>query len=156
MGHSTRGRPRTFAHGVLAAAAICAGFGAPLGTAARAAAALAPRQAAAGGTVLDGVYTPEQAARGERVFGEACAACHEADEFAAARFRLAWVGRTAGDLFDAIATLMPEGDPGSLRPAEYAAIVAYLLQVNGYPAGAAPLPADLPALRAVEIVEGRP
>ena len=48
---------------------------------------------------------------------------------------------------------MPEGDPGSLSPAQYASVVAYLLQLNGYPAGEAALPTALSALRAMEIVE---
>ena len=36
---------------------------------------------------------------------------------------------------------------------EYAAVVAYLLQLNGYPAGETPLPTNLSALQAIEIVE---
>ncbi len=106
-----------------------------------------------GGSVLDGVFTPAQASGGERTFNRVCAACHDTTEFSGGRFRLSWVGRTVGDLFDSISTLMPEGDPGSLSPGEYASLVAYLLQVNGYPAGEMPLPAELPALRLMEIVE---
>jgi hypothetical protein len=34
---------------------------------------------------------------------------------------------------------MPLGNPGSLKPAEYLEITAYLLQRNKYPAGPAPL-----------------
>lgn len=106
-----------------------------------------------GGSVLDGVFTQAQASRGEATFRRVCAACHDTGEFSGGRFRLSWVGRSAGDLFDTIATLMPEGDPGSLTPAQYAALVAYLLQLNGYPAGEAALPASLSALRALEIVD---
>ena len=116
----------------------------------------APRGVAGGqpgGSVLDGVFTPAQASRGEATFRRVCAACHDTGEFSGGRFRLSWVGRSAGDLFDTIATLMPEGDPGSLTPAQYAALVAYLLQLNGYPAGEAALPASLSALRALEIVD---
>ena len=106
-----------------------------------------------GGSLLAGVFTPAQASGGERTFNRVCAACHDTTEFSGGRFRLSWVGRTVGDLFDSISTLMPEGDPGSLSPGEYASLVAYLLQVNGYPAGEMPLPAELPALRLMEIVE---
>ena len=106
-----------------------------------------------GGSVLDGVFTPAQASRGAATFRQVCSACHDTGEFSGGRFRLTWVGQTAGDLFDSISTLMPEGDPGSLNPAEYAAVVAYLLQLNGYPAGEAPLPANLSALQGMEIVE---
>ncbi len=105
-----------------------------------------------GGSVLDGVFTQAQASRGEQTFRQVCSACHDTGEFSGGRFRLTWVGRSAGDLFDTISTLMPEGDPGSLSPAQYAAVVAYLLQINGYPAGEATLPTSLSALRAMEIV----
>jgi len=104
-------------------------------------------------SVAEGVFSAAQASRGEQTFRQVCAACHDTGEFSGGRFRLTWVGQTAGDLFDTIATLMPEGDPGSLRPAEYAAVVAYLLQLNGYPAGEADLPASMQDLRGMEIVE---
>ena len=74
-------------------------------------------QGAAGGSVLDGVFTPAQASGGERTFNRVCAACHDTTEFSGGRFRLSWVGRTVGDLFDSISTLMPEGDPGASVPA---------------------------------------
>jgi mono/diheme cytochrome c family protein len=109
--------------------------------------------AAAPQAVLEGVFTVAQAARGERIFDEVCAGCHDSGEFSGARFRLGWVDRTVGELFDIISTLMPEGDPGSLSPGEYAALVAYLLQLNGYPAGETPLPANLSRLQELEIVE---
>ena len=128
-----------------------AGFGAAAVASAAAVAGGATRQA--GGTVLDGVFTTAQVARGERTFRDVCAACHDTAEFSGGRFRITWVGLSAGDLFDTISTLMPEGDPGSLRPAQYASVVAYLLDLNGYPAGDTPLPANLSALRALEIVE---
>ncbi len=37
---------------------------------------------------------------------------------------------------------MPEDDPGSLRPEEYAAAIAYILQLNGIPSGSATLPSQ--------------
>ena len=59
-------------------------------------------------SVLDGVFTSAQASRGEQTFSEACARCHDTREFTAGRFRLEWTGRTAGDLYETISTLMPE------------------------------------------------
>ena len=115
----------------------------------------APGGVAAGqsvGSVLDGVFTESQASRGEATFRRVCSACHDTNEFSGGRFRLTWVGQSAADLFDTIATLMPEGDPGSLTPAQYAGVVAYLLQLNGYPAGEAALPTSLSALQGLEIV----
>ena len=105
-----------------------------------------------GGSVLEGVFTPAQASRGERTFSDVCAACHDTGEFSGGRFRISWVGRPVGELFETISTLMPEADPGSLSRAEYAAIVAYLLQVNGYPAGDVALPTNVRALGQLEIV----
>ena len=107
---------------------------------------------ASAGSVLDGVFTPAQASRGERTFSDVCAACHDTGEFSGGRFRISWVGRPVGELFETISTLMPEADPGSLSPAEYAAIVAYLLQINNYPAGDTDLPTNVRALGQLEIV----
>ena len=104
------------------------------------------------GSVLDGVFTAAQASRGERTFREVCAACHDTGEFSGGRFRISWVGRPVGELFETISTLMPEADPGSLSSREYAAIVAYLLQLNDYPAGDADLPTNGRALGQLEIV----
>jgi hypothetical protein len=47
-----------------------------------------------------------------------------------------------GDLFEHISTNMPQDNPGSLSAAEYASIVAYILQLNGRPAGDEELPTD--------------
>ena len=104
------------------------------------------------GSVLDGVFTAAQASRGERTFRDVCAACHDTGEFSGGRFRISWVGRPVGELFETISTLMPEADPGSLSRGQYAAIVAYLLQLNDYPAGDAELPTNGRALGQLEIV----
>ena len=108
--------------------------------------------AASGRSVLDGVFTSRQAARGERTFQRVCEACHRPTEFSGGRFSTRWVGRTTGEIFDVVSTTMPESDPGSLNPEEYATLVAYLLRLNGYPAGEDPLPADTATLGTVRIV----
>ena len=82
-----------------------------------------------------------------------CAACHSTNEFRGGRFRIRWVGQTAGDIFELVSTMMPEGDPGSLSPEDYANLLAYILSLNGYPAGEEPLPADVSALQNVRIEE---
>ena len=106
----------------------------------------------AGGSVLEGVFTARQASRGETRFRQVCAACHGISEFTGGRFRLVWVGRTVGDLFESMSTLMPEDDPGSLSPEEYSAIIGYMLRENGYPAGEEDLAADASALQDIRIV----
>ena len=106
-----------------------------------------------GSSVLEGVFTSRQASRGEQRFRQVCAACHSTNEFRGGRFRIRWVGQTAGDIFDLVSTTMPEGDPGSLSPEDYANLLAYFFSLNGYPAVEEPLPADVSALQNLRIEE---
>jgi hypothetical protein len=39
-----------------------------------------------------------------------------------------------------------EDDPGGMKPEEYAAVIAYLLRLNGFPTGQADLPTSKEAL----------
>lgn len=116
-------------------------------------AADAPSPSRAERSVVDGVFTAAQAGDGERTFDRACAGCHNDTEFSGGRFRFRWVGQTAGDLFDVISTTMPQGRPGSLAAETYASLVAYLLRLNGYPAGETPLPSEVETLRRIRVVE---
>jgi hypothetical protein len=56
-----------------------------------------------------------------------------------ADFRLKWGGQTTFDLYKNIVTTMPDSDPGSLPRADYEDVVAYILKLNGIPAGMATL-----------------
>ena len=98
----------------------------------------------------DGVYTTEQADRGERIYTAVCGVCHGRTEFTGAMFQLTWMAEPVGNLFQHIRTAMPQDDPGSLEPEEYAAVVAYLLRMNGRPAGDTELPTDVEVLRGIE------
>jgi mono/diheme cytochrome c family protein len=93
-------------------------------------------------SVRDGVYSPAQAQRGERLFESICTSCHELEELTGSGgyFELA-EGQSLWDTFDYVAAEMPEDDPGSLQPEEYAAVLAYLLRAYGLPSGTAELPA---------------
>lgn len=96
-----------------------------------------------GTTVWDGVYTAEQAERGEAVYRSHCLSCHQADfsgtEEASALsgepFMESWREDTVGNLYTRIRNLMPFDEPASLGDDAYVDSVAYLLQVNGFPAG---------------------
>jgi mono/diheme cytochrome c family protein len=113
------------------------------------ASATPPRETTAASTsAAVGLYTVAQADRGQVVFGNVCAVCHGTGEFRGPMFELTWMAEPIGDLFQHISTAMPQDDPGSLSPREYAAVVAYLLRLNGRPAGDRELPAD------VELLEG--
>lgn len=98
-----------------------------------------------------GTFTAAQAERGAAVYGRACAACHVATFFATPAFRRAWNGRTAWDLFELIRTTMPNDNPGRLPRRDYADVVAYLLRLNGMPAGPVELTPDADSLRRAPI-----
>jgi mono/diheme cytochrome c family protein len=106
----------------------------------------------AGRSVLDGVFTLDQASRGQQKFKQACTACHMVGEHTGRRFAGKWGGMSVGELLDLVSATMPEGDPGSLQPAEYVSILAYFLRESGYPEGAEELPAESSELMKVRIV----
>src|SRR5690606_15627923 len=64
-----------------------------------------------------GVYTDAQAARGEGAYRTSCQSCHAKSEYTGDKFKVAWVSKTAYDIFDVIRTQMPEDNPGSLERA---------------------------------------
>lgn len=102
-------------------------------------------------SILDGVFTTSQASRGKQDFQRACASCHSAGEHTGRKFGARWQGTTMGDLFDLVSTTMPDGDPGSLEPEEYARILAFFLNESGYKEGETELPSDLEALKKIRI-----
>lgn len=113
-----------------------------LATAAAALVAVAAPLAAQG----TGAYTAAQARQGAKLFDDNCAACHGADlsgtaapPLAGRSFMLKWTGQSAADLHDLVSSQMPLTAPGSLKPAEYLALVAFILSKNGYPDGPAAL-----------------
>jgi mono/diheme cytochrome c family protein len=106
----------------------------------------------------DGIYTEKQAEKGEASYQNECAQCHLADlggdglrvtPLVGPPFLSAWRKRSVGDLFKVMKQTMPADRPMSLSDATYGEILAYILKVNGYPAGSADLstnPADLAAV----------
>jgi mono/diheme cytochrome c family protein len=91
---------------------------------------------------LAGIYSEAQAERGGDVFTSVCGDCHYTNEFRDQQFKFSWRRRTVADLFGHISETMPENAPGSLAKAQYADVVAYILSLNGVPAGNADLPDD--------------
>lgn len=98
-----------------------------------------------------GVFSAQQAGRGEGVYQTSCQSCHAKTEYTGDTFKVAWVSKTAYDLFDVIRTQMPEDNPGSLERQEYVDVVAYIFSLNAYPAGEAELPPDDDGLKKVRI-----
>jgi cytochrome c5 len=114
-------------------------------------------------TVAQGVYTEAQAARGAQVMQNyGCRNCHgaqleggpeEEPPLWGEQFVTAWAGRKLDELAEKITTMPANADPGyQVKPEAAPDVVAYLLQANGYPAGAAELPADPKVLKRITIV----
>jgi len=105
-------------------------------------------------SVLDGVYTVEQAKRGADTYAARCAMCHggdmqggpEAPALAGAEFLFTWGGKPAGTLYNFIRAGMPPNEQGSLSGQRCADILAAIFTKNGFPAGQTELPADPAAL----------
>ncbi len=92
------------------------------------------------------VYTAAQGTQGATIFSNSCAGCHGANlegiagpPLAGAGFMRTWQGKSADDLFYIISHDMPADNPASLKQDEYVAVLAFILQKNGYPAGSAAL-----------------
>jgi mono/diheme cytochrome c family protein len=114
----------------------------------------------AGSEQPGGLFSEVQAARGESIYQQHCSACHgarlqgsPAAPLTGEAFRARWEdGRhTLDDLFYIIRSLMPNNAPGSLSKAQYSDVVAYILKVNGYPAGGAELVPTAAAMKAVTL-----
>ncbi len=65
-------------------------------------------------SVRQGVYTDEQAQRGESMYEQACSQCHPSDYFNQ-RVLPSWVDAPVSMLFDVMSTTMPEDRPSSLN-----------------------------------------
>jgi mono/diheme cytochrome c family protein len=136
---------------VLLAAALCATCG-----------ALARETA----SIRDGVFTAEQARRGQIAYTGPCDRCHgykldgasddpdmlPAPPVAGPKFLRNWSGRSLLALFEYVRTTMPANNPGYLSDPEVADILAYMLSVSRMPEGAEALPAEAAVLAGIAIV----
>ena len=110
-------------------------------------------------TAKDGVYTAAQSARGKAIFEMRCALCHgEMLEGAAGPplagdvFLGAWDRQPVSVLFDKIHATMPADTPGTLEPQQAADLIAFIMQVNRFPAGSAELGTSADALKQIALV----
>jgi mono/diheme cytochrome c family protein len=116
-------------------------------------------------SVWDGVYTEDQARRGETQYGRNCQSCHGTDlagnqvnevpSLAWEGFLTQWNNRTVKDLFDTVKRAMPKDNPGSLNTRAYVDVIAYLLQANKFPSGARDLSLNTDALAQIVIEKER-
>ena len=142
----------TVVAGVAGAMVICV-YGAGSGVAARQAR-----------SVWDGVYTAEQARRGETLYQQSCAECHGPDlaggETApgldGGEFVWNWNGLSVGDLFERLRVSMPEGVPSSVSRQEKADILAWVFEANGFPAGDTELASRTSMLSGISFLAAQP
>ena len=97
-------------------------------------------------TVWDKVYSEEQAAKGKVEYETHCEVCHQKDltgrasggegaELVGNVFTRKWEFQNLNQLFSEIKKRMPRDNPGTLSDEAYLNVVAYILQVNKFPAG---------------------
>jgi mono/diheme cytochrome c family protein len=117
-----------------------------------------PFAAAQGAAPAEGVYSAAQAKRGRVIVENHCTACHgddlaglEGPALVGGNFMLNWEPRDVGALFRKIRDTMPTGAITSVTDDEKLDTVAYLLQQNGFSAGAAELTHDLDALARIRM-----
>ena len=87
-------------------------------------------------TQWDGVYTEDQAKRGQPLYSEKCSSCHGPDmnggemapSLSGGEFQANWNDLTLGDLFERMRISMPQNNPGSLSRQQNADILAAILQ----------------------------
>jgi cytochrome c len=104
------------------------------------------------------LYQAAQAKRGKALYAAKCAVCHGkeltgggAPALAGTQFFTRDMNNKLGDVFRYMAHEMPAGQPGSLTHDQYADLMAFILQTNGFPTGDSPLSYDA-ALQSSEII----
>ncbi len=100
-------------------------------------------------TILDGVFTPDQAERGRTAYETQCSSCHSEDlqgmsgpPLAGQQFIDTWREDRVSRLVDYIQTTMPQGNRGSLSDQLSIDIVTHILSLNAFPAGSEELTLD--------------
>jgi S-disulfanyl-L-cysteine oxidoreductase SoxD len=97
-------------------------------------------------SVAAGVYSAEQAARGEQIYRAQCGDCHGkmmegaiGPPLVGDGFLANWSARPVADAVDKIQKTMPFEKPGSLSRQQSADLLAYVLRMGRFPAGSAEL-----------------
>lgn len=102
-------------------------------------------------STLAGVYSAAQSARGKEVFTESCLECHTTADHSGQSFQNSWIGHMLSELMQYLRDKMPKSNPGSLTPEQYSEVTAFILSLNGLPAGEVDLPTDSLQLRNIRI-----
>jgi S-disulfanyl-L-cysteine oxidoreductase SoxD len=115
-------------------------------------------------TTWDSVYSAEQAGRGEKLYADNCASCHGdtlggvemAPPLAGDVFNSNWEGVPLSDLLERMRISMPLNKPGSLSRAQNADILAHMLRMGNFPAGAGELDGQVATLSQIKFVTYKP
>lgn len=111
--------------------------------------------------IWQGVFTAAQAGRGKAAYDKSCSNCHTADLNGSVRapalrgdhFMQDWQNGSVDVLFVKLRDSMPANYPETVTEETKIDILAYLLQQNGFPAGAAELKTDEKELGDIDIVQ---
>ena len=102
-----------------------------------------PAQDVAERSVMSGVYSKAQATTGKQLYSDVCSSCHldnlagdtMSPPMVGEEFISKWENKPLRALYSRIISTMPADSPGTLPEKTVIDIVAYLLEVNGFPAG---------------------
>src|SRR5437763_11988199 len=111
--------------------------------------------------IWDGVYTSAQAARGKAPFERTCARCHNVELAGSQRgpalkgnvFWSKFDNDNLGTLYTFLRDNMPQDGPSLVDDAIKADILAYIMSMNGMPAGNDELKADVRALESIKVAK---
>ena len=139
-------------------------FGLTIGTVAFLAYGLSVSAQDTATSVWDGVYTEEQAQRGDLVYAKSCAECHgealegmdDSPPLAGSDFLWDWNELSVGDLFERLRVSMPDGKANSVSKQEKADALAFILRTNEFPAGDTEIAPSTQALRPIAILAVKP
>ncbi|HEY6307161.1 MAG TPA: c-type cytochrome [Candidatus Angelobacter sp.] len=124
----------------------------------------APPGSAGPRSVWDGVYTEEQAKRGDPLYHSKCASCHgdkmtggeSAPPLAGGQFLSNWNGLTLDVLFERIRVTMPSDNPSRVGRPPKADILAYILSMNRFPPGETDLQYKTELLKGITFEANKP
>ena len=120
---------------------------------------LAAALAAQARSVWDGVYTEEQAKRGEAIYAERCVRCHGpsymggtdgAGALVGPTFNGNWNNVPLDQMLDRVRLTMPQDKPASLSRQQTADALAFILSINKIPAGKTELPRQAEMLNLIQ------
>jgi S-disulfanyl-L-cysteine oxidoreductase SoxD len=109
-------------------------------------------------TVWDGVYTEEQAKRGEATYIEHCVRCHgpkllggnEVGALTGPVFNGNWDGVPLSQMLDRVRVTMPLDKPSTMSRQQIADVLSYIFSVNKIPAGKTELPRQAEMLNLIQ------